>query len=98
MSTFQLPPKGSTIIAEILKGRICDRTGSRGRATIRVFEDRFMVEHLAERGRPRSKVRLFSSYNAAIVHFNGLVGRVKALHSEKRQPEKKPFQPPEISQ
>lgn len=90
MSRFQLPPKGSTILDEILKGRICDRSGSRGRATIRIFEGRYMVEHLADRGRPRSKVRLFGSYDAAIVHFNGLVGWVKALHSEKKTPKNTP--------
>lgn len=37
LRTFSDPPKGSTIRAELLNGRACERTGHRGR--VRIEED-----------------------------------------------------------
>lgn len=72
MSSFQLPPKGSTIKAELLKGRICDRTGHLSRARIRHEDGFWIVENFAY-----NRDHRFESYPAAIRFFNRLVGYLK---------------------
>lgn len=88
MSRFQLPPKNSTIYAELLKGRICERTGHLGRASIEFdpIENEFVVHRRqGKRGGYR-----FKNYKAAIQYFNRRVGYVKALHPEKNKSEQSP--------
>jgi hypothetical protein len=83
MSRFQLPPKGSTIYRELMKGRICERTGTTGRATI--LWDPAGGDFVVLVGR-NGRERRFKNYRLAIRHFNICVGWVKALHPPALRP------------
>lgn len=87
MKRFQLPPKGSTIHAELMKGGICERTGHLGRATI--LCDAETGDFVVMKG-SGGRQYTFRNYMAAIKYFNGAVGKVKALHPPKKEPKTPP--------
>lgn len=80
MGNFCQAPKGSTIYKELAKGRVCERTGHRGRASIRFVGDGWEVTQ-------GHRDRHFRFYPAAIAYFNACVGYVKALHPKKEASE-----------